>query len=268
MNRIRSVLELLIPILGGLAVSLYLLGLEKGLLCWAVCALVFLRLKKDQRYRQWLLPIFAVVWSLVMLGLSVWLKIKYQQALANVPGWLEDLLGPFSPDVAPILLIWNGIFLGVFVLVKVSALIWLQITESPPKPVASAGWSSAYLYRPIMGWVLKPWWRYARWLSWCIATGGLVALVYVWLSLDGVISSNWLPMLTGAIFLVGLELASWLGGDMDEVWQPEFEGSDSTTILMGQFAQLWERYRKKWHTKWLAAGNLVPQRAEDERGKG
>ncbi len=268
MRLIRSTLGVLAPVFGGLFAFLYVLEFEKGVLCWAVSALIFLRLKKDQRHRQWLLPVIAIVWSLAMLVLSVWLRRKYQQMLvayAQLRVWLEDLLGlTFPSDVAEAILIWNAVFLGLFVLAKVIILIWLQITEKPPKPLARARWSLAYLFRPAMGWVLKPWWRFARWLSWSVALAGFLALVYIWLSLDGFISSLWLPMLAGAIFLVGLELTSWLGGPIDETWQPEFDGADATAILMGQFAQLWERYRTKWRDKWLAAGNLVPQRPEDE----
>jgi hypothetical protein len=274
MKHLRTSLFTLGPAAIGLLVFLYFFGFVNGALCWAIGALFSIRLGERQRYRQWLLPIVALLWSLAVLGFSLWLRFRYQQWLlahASLQAWLNHWLGfTFPPDVAGAILFWNAVFLALFALAKLFWILWLRVSEKPPVDRPLAPWALAYVYRA--DWALKPWWRYARWFSWGFAFLGLAALVWVWLSLEGALpdpwAATWLPMLAGAIFLVGLELAVWLGGPLDETWQPEFEGGDADAMLRGRFARLWERYRKKWHDKWLAAGNLIPQRLEDERGKG
>ncbi|MGQ0698797.1 MAG: hypothetical protein ACT4PZ_11215 [Panacagrimonas sp.] len=256
-----STASVLVSLATTLWVSVRWEQLEAGLILWSLLMLWRYNLPRDHRYRQWPSAIGALLWTVACELLLLKLRTPYLGFLVTYSAplaWLDQTLSIRLPgDVGHFVLLGNAACLGVFALFKcVFVMIVREIRPSP----ASRGaviWRIAYMPSPP-SWGLKPGWLYARWLSTGAALVGFATLLAAWLIHGSQVAGIWLPLMPAGLFLVMLEWALWLSGPVNEKWRPEFLGSDANALTVGNFDELWRRYRLAWKSRWLAAGNRLP----------
>lgn len=219
-------------------------------------------LDREKRHLQWVFPIMATLFLLIVAGVLAWGREEYLALLQKfdpLVQFIERWLNVRLPrDFIGALALINGLLLFLWGTIKLLLArgILLRDRFRPGNPLTAV--SGAYAFRPQRGWFLVPEWHFARHFLVAMTCLSLIGLIACWQVFVGIASSSWVPMLPAAITVILGELAAYLGGHREVTGGIIFGGEDTNAKPWANYEKVWADLRRVWPQQWLAAGNRAP----------